>query len=66
MIVNLHAPHDMMGQMKAFMDMQKGNKPKKSTVSTRNILFIVSGAFSGLENIINQNNILQLVAVLLK
>ena len=27
--VNLHAPQDMMGQMKAFMDMQKGSKPKK-------------------------------------
>jgi ATP-dependent Clp protease ATP-binding subunit ClpX len=50
--VNLHAPQDMMGQMKSFMDMQKGNKPKKSTVSTRNILFIVSGAFDQLgENI---------------
>ena len=50
--VNLHAPQDMMGQMKAFMDMQKGNKPKKSTVSTRNILFIVSGAFDQLgENV---------------
>ena len=50
--VNLHAPQDMMGQMKAFMDMQKGNKPQKSTVSTRNILFIVSGAFDQLgENV---------------
>ena len=50
--VNLHAPQDMMGQMKAFMDMQKGNKPKKSSLSTRNILFIVSGAFDQLgENI---------------
>ena len=50
--VNLHAPQDMMGQMKSFMDMQKGNKPKKSTVSTRNILFIVSGAFDQLgENV---------------
>ena len=50
--VNLHAPQDMMGQMKAFMDMQKGNKSQKSTVSTRNILFIVSGAFDQLgENV---------------
>ncbi|MDG1324809.1 MAG: AAA family ATPase [Opitutales bacterium] len=50
--VNLHAPQDMMGQMKSFMDMQKGNKPKKNTVSTRNILFIVSGAFDQLgENV---------------
>ena len=50
--VNLHAPQDMMGQMKAFMDMQKGAKPKKTTVGTRNILFIVSGAFDQLgENV---------------
>ena len=44
--VNLHSPQDMMGQMKAFMEMQKGGgKARKSTISTRNILFIVSGAF---------------------
>ena len=29
--VNLHSPQDMMGQMKAFMDMQKGGKPKSQT-----------------------------------
>lgn len=50
--VNLHSPQDMMGQMKAFMEMQKGGKPKKSTISTKNILFIVSGAFDQLaENV---------------
>jgi ATP-dependent Clp protease ATP-binding subunit ClpX len=50
--VNLHSPQDMMGQMKAFMDMQKGTKQNKSTISTKNILFIVSGAFDQLaENV---------------
>ena len=50
--VNLHSPQDMMGQMKAFMDMQKGGKPGKSVISTKNILFIVSGAFDQLgENV---------------
>jgi len=50
--VNLHSPQDMMGQMKAFMDMQKGTKSNKSTISTKNILFIVSGAFDQLaENV---------------
>jgi endopeptidase Clp ATP-binding regulatory subunit ClpX len=50
--VNLHSPQDMMGQMKSFMDMQKGSKPNKSTISTKNILFIVSGAFDQLaENV---------------
>ena len=37
-----------MGQMKAFMEMQRGGKPKKPTISTKNILFIVSGAFDQL------------------
>lgn len=50
--VNLHSPQDMMGQMKAFMDMQKGTTSNKSTISTKNILFIVSGAFDQLaENV---------------
>ena len=50
--VNLHSPQDMMGQMKAFMDMQKGTKPTKTVISTKNILFIVSGAFDQLaENV---------------
>jgi ATP-dependent Clp protease ATP-binding subunit ClpX len=46
--VNLHSPQDMMGQMKAFMEMQRGGKPKKPRISTKNILFIVSGAFDQL------------------
>ncbi len=46
--INLHSPQDMMGQMKAFMEMQRGGKPKKPTISTKNILFIVSGAFDQL------------------
>ena len=50
--VSLHSPQDMMGQMKAFMDMQKGGKPSKTSISTKNILFIVSGAFDQLaENV---------------
>ncbi len=46
--VNLHSPQDMMSQMKAFMDMQRGGKPSKQTISTKHILFIVSGAFDQL------------------
>jgi len=50
--VNLHSPQDMMSQMKAFMDMQRGGKPSKQTISTKHILFIVSGAFDQLaENV---------------
>ena len=56
--VNLHSPQDMMGQMKAFMEMQKGGKPKKPTISTKNILFIVSGAFDQLgENVRKRLNL---------
>ena len=46
--VNLQSSQDMMGQMKAFMEMQRGGKPGKATISTKNILFIVSGAFDQL------------------
>ena len=56
--VNLHSPQDMMGQMKAFMDVQKGGKPRKPTISTKNILFIVSGAFDQLgENVRKRLNL---------
>lgn len=46
--VNLHSAHDMMGQMQAIMEMQRGSKAGKRSISTRNILFIVSGAFDQL------------------
>jgi len=50
--VNLFSPTDMMSQMQAVMEMQRGGKPGKRTINTRNILFIVSGAFDKLaENI---------------
>ena len=56
--VNIQSPQDMMGQMKAFMEMQKGGKPKKPTISTKNILFIVSGAFDQLgENVRKRLNL---------
>ncbi|PXA04662.1 ATP-dependent protease [Coraliomargarita sinensis] len=46
--VNLFSPTDMMSQMQAVMEMQRGGKPKKRTINTSNILFIVSGAFDKL------------------
>ncbi|GAA5496131.1 endopeptidase Clp ATP-binding regulatory subunit (clpX) [Rubritalea squalenifaciens DSM 18772] len=52
--VALRNPMDMKGQMMAMMDMQSGRKPQKETINTRNILFIVSGAFSGLEKLISK------------
>lgn len=46
--VNLFSPNDMMSQMQAMMEVSRGGKPKKRTISTRHMLFIVSGAFDGL------------------
>ncbi len=52
--VQLSNPMDMKGQMMSVMAMERGSKPQKETINTRHILFIVSGAFSGLEKIISQ------------
>src|SRR5579864_7594303 len=42
--------NDIAGQIQAMMDMQRGRKAP-STINTKHILFIVSGAFGGLEQI---------------
>lgn len=47
-------PNDMKGQMMAMMDFQNGKESGKDTINTRHILFIVSGAFSGLEKVVKQ------------
>jgi ATP-dependent Clp protease ATP-binding subunit ClpX len=52
--VPLNNPMDMRGQMQAMMSMQGGKAPQKETINTRHILFIVSGAFSGLEKVVRQ------------
>lgn len=50
--VNLHSQTDILGQMQAVMEMQRGGKSKPRTLNTRHILFIVSGAFDKLgENV---------------
>ena len=46
--VNLHSQTDLLGQMQAAMEMQRGGKPGRKTINTRHILFIVSGAFDKL------------------
>ncbi|MFL2657594.1 MAG: AAA family ATPase [Akkermansiaceae bacterium] len=53
--VPLRNPQDMRGQMMAMMDMQNGKKNKES-INTKHILFIVSGAFSGLEKIVRKRS----------
>ncbi len=52
--VNLFSPTDMMSQMQAVMEMQRGGQPKRKSMNTRNILFIVSGAFDRLAEAIKK------------
>jgi endopeptidase Clp ATP-binding regulatory subunit ClpX len=53
--VPLHAPNDIRSQMQFMFNAGKG-RPTREVVNTRNILFIVSGAFSGLEKIIGRRS----------
>jgi endopeptidase Clp ATP-binding regulatory subunit ClpX len=46
--VNLHSQTDIAGQIQALMDFQRGGRPRKRTINTRHVLFIVSGAFEKL------------------
>ncbi len=46
--VSLHSQTDLLGQMQAMMEMQRGGKPRPAKINTRHILFIVSGAFDKL------------------
>ncbi|MFN0077635.1 MAG: AAA family ATPase [Prosthecobacter sp.] len=51
--VPLYAPNDMRSQMQMMFDTRKG-RTGREVVNTRNILFIVSGAFGGLEKLIEK------------
>jgi len=46
--VDLKVPHDPVSQIQAIEQYRKTGKREKRTVNTRNILFIMSGAFNGL------------------
>jgi len=52
--VDLKVPHDIVSQMEAVEQYRKTGKREKRIVNTKNILFIVSGAFNGLEKIIGE------------
>ncbi|MFH0786539.1 MAG: AAA family ATPase [Pseudomonadota bacterium] len=52
--VDLRVPHDPISQLQAIESFRKTGKKEKRTVNTRNILFIVSGAFNGLDKIIQK------------
>jgi ATP-dependent Clp protease ATP-binding subunit ClpX len=52
--VDLKTPHDLASQVEAAMEAQKTGKVTRKKINTRNILFIVSGAFNSLEEIIKK------------
>lgn len=53
--VQLVSPNDMTGQLQAAMSaVRGGGMPQADTINTRHILFIVSGAFSGIDQIIRR------------
>jgi ATP-dependent Clp protease ATP-binding subunit ClpX len=52
--VALRNPNDIQAQMQSMMDAQRGRANNRETINTRHILFIVSGAFSGLEKIVSR------------
>lgn len=52
--VDLKVSHDPISQIQAIENYRKTGKKEKRTINTRNILFIVSGAFNHLEKIIQK------------
>jgi endopeptidase Clp ATP-binding regulatory subunit ClpX len=52
--VPARSPNDIAGQIQAMMDFTQRGRKAPSTINTKHILFIVSGAFDGLEKIIRQ------------
>src|SRR6266446_4149389 len=52
--VPARSPNDIAGQIQAMMDSTQRGRKTPSTINTKHILFIVSGAFGGLEKIIRQ------------
>ncbi len=49
--VDLKVPHDPISQLEAIEHYRKTGKREKRAINTKNILFIMSGAFNGLEEI---------------
>ena len=52
--VDLKVAHDPVSQIQAIEQYRRTGKKEKRTLNTRHILFIVSGAFNGLEKIIRE------------
>lgn len=52
--VDLKVPHDPISMLQEIERFRKTGKREKSAINTKNILFIMSGAFSGLDKIIKK------------
>ena len=52
--VPARSPNDIAGQIQAMMDLNQRGRKSPSTINTKHILFIVSGAFGGLEKIVRR------------
>lgn len=52
--VDLKVPHDLASQMEAAMEAQRTGKVTRKKINTKNILFVTSGAFFGLADIIRK------------
>src|SRR5206468_107477 len=52
--VPARAPNDIAGQLQALMDLANRGKKQPATLNTKHILFVVSGAFGGLDKIVRK------------
>ncbi len=52
--VTVRNSQDIHAQMQALLDRDRSRRPSRDTINTRNILFVVSGAFSGLQKIMER------------
>jgi len=52
--VDLRVPHDPISQLEAIEQYRRTGKKEKRTINTKHILFIMSGAFNGLEEIVKR------------
>jgi endopeptidase Clp ATP-binding regulatory subunit ClpX len=52
--VPTRSPNDISGQIQAMMDLSQRGKKSPASINTKHILFIVSGAFDGLEKIVKK------------
>ena len=52
--VPVRNPMDIQSQLQAAVEFQRGGKPKRDTINTRHILFIVSGAFEKLKELVER------------